>query len=180
MKIERLLVASVVALLLVVVGIAWVMPVQEGVGGYPHAERPSMSSGGSGMARHGGILIVGWAFGMLTILHFVLLVAFGARRGDELRGLGRPLIIAFVAYAAVFSWILLAYRAYLVDPGGPMILGLPLPSAVMLYLLYPVSAIFNVYYATGFRRWVLTAQDEARYRQIVDEHRRRAAAGDPD
>ncbi len=177
MRIERLLFGSVLLLLVLSVGIAWVVPESEGVGGYPHDEFASMRQGGSGAARHGGILALGWAFGVLTILNFVLLVGFGGRHDGRLGSFGWPLAVAFIAYAGVFSWIIAAYRQYLVDPGGPLVLGFPLPSALMLYVLYPVSMILNVYFAVGFRRWVLTEEDEARYRELVARRRRQQASG---
>ena len=171
MRIERLLFGSIVLLLVLAVGIAWFVPEPEGVSGYAHDDFASMRQGGSGAARHSGLLAVGWAFGVLTILNFVLLVGFGGRRGDRLGSFAWPLVIAFILYAAAFSWIIVAYREYMIDPSGPLILGFPLPSAIMLYVLYPVSVILNVYFAVGFRRWVLTEEDEARYHALVARRR---------
>ena len=166
---------TVVVLLVLALGIAWVIPAADGVGGHPHDVHMSMRQAGSGPDRHEGLLGVGWAFGMLSIFIFVLLIGFGCRRGDGFRGLARPLVAAFCVYVGVFTWMMVAYADYMVAPGGPLILGFPLPSAIMLYLLYPVTAILNLYFVVGYRRWVLTGDDEARYVELVERHKARAA-----
>jgi hypothetical protein len=176
-RLELLLFGAILALFALVSYLAWGTPALEGLGGYPHDELGTLRRGGSGVDRHGGILGLGWAFGVITLLNVTLLVAFGARQGERLRGLAKPLIAGFLANAAVFSWMMLAYADYLVEPGGALILGFPLPSAILLYLFYPLSAIFNVYFVIGFRRWVLTEEDEARYQELVGRIERRRSRG---
>ena len=174
-QLEVLLCGVAAALLVLCLYVAWGLPPAAGVGGEPHPDYPSMWVGGSGLERHGGLLTVGWLFGALTILVFVLLIAFGGRRRGRLGSLSGPLIVGLAAYLAVFTWMMAAYGDSLVDPEESelLFLGFPRPTAIMLYVFYPVSTLFNVYFVAGFRRWVLTEEDEARYDQLVESHRRR-------
>ena len=153
------------------------MPESEGVGGYDHPTFSTMRSGGSGVARHADVLWVGWLFGVLTILCFTLLIAFGAQSGGRLRGLGPRLTLGFVLHAGVFTCLVLAYRTSLFQPARVSWGGFPESTAVMLFLLYPASAIFNVLYVVGFRRWILTEDDERRYEELVTRRKRRLGVG---
>jgi len=64
---------------------------------------------------------------------------------------------------------MLAYRDYLDDQAQTLFLYFPLVSALMVYLLYPVSTLYNIFFVIGFRRWVLTDDDHRTYRGLVDQ-----------
>ena len=48
--------------------------------GFAHARFPTMQSGGPGVERHDRILWYGCAFGLLQIVFFTVLLAFGGRK----------------------------------------------------------------------------------------------------
>lgn len=172
--------AALLSLLLLAIGIAWVVPPAPGVGGGPHPDFSTLSRGGPGAARHASLLPVGWAFGALSILNFVLLIAFAVRRSDHLQRIGSYLVAGFLIYLGVFTWLMAAYARQMDEPAGILYLGFPLPTAIMLYILFPISTIFNILFVVGFRSWVLTEEDEARYLKIVETHQIRAETGEPD
>lgn len=144
-----------------------------------HPDHPTLLQGGSGAERHGPILWLGWGVGTLEILLFVAFLALGARRGASLRGLGKPLLWGTAAYLAVWTWLILAYRGYASRAGDAdpsLFLALPAPTAIMLYVLWPVPVIFVVFFVAGFRRWVLTEEDQAAFERLVARRRAREAS----
>ncbi len=129
------------------------------------------------------MLGLGWAIGAAEILLCVFLIALGARRGGPrateasgLHGLGWRLAISLVAYLGVWTLLMVAYARYLHDPAPDLILALPAPTAIMLYLLWPLPLVFSGFYVFGFRRWVFSEQDEAAFRNLVEQRRAREQA----
>lgn len=174
------LLLGVLALLVLSLAIAWVMPEPEGVGGSRHPEYSTMQQGGSGAARHGSILGVGWAFGALSIVIFVLIIVFACRRPDQFRQAAPYFLASFLIYLAVFTWLVVAYSQHMDEPTARLYLGFPLSTAIMLYLFFPVSIAFNVLFVVGFRRWVLIEEDEARFEHLLELRRELAASGEGD
>jgi hypothetical protein len=169
-KLERILFGLVLAIWAVVL-VAMLIPEPEHARGMVHPSFATMKHGGSGVERHAGVLWLGGAFGGLAIATFVTLMAFGSRRGDSLRGLGPRLVLGLAAYLGAWSWLVLAYRDYLTEPTHRLILGFPAPTAIMLYVLWPVSVVFNVLFVVGFKRWVFSDEDRERYERLVAEKR---------
>ncbi len=166
---EKTLFTLVLALGAVVLAIAlW------GTDSHPtaHPEFATMTQGGSGLARHDDLtLTLGWLFGTVILLTFGALMAFGARRRvggqDTLDGLGRYLLGGIAAHWVVWTGLVLAYRAYLHDPSARLFFAFPAPTAIMLYLMLPVPLVFVAFFVLGFRRWVLTAEEQAAYERLL-------------
>jgi hypothetical protein len=99
------------------------------------------------------------AFGGATFP--VALIALGAVRRDRLGSLTLPL---------AFLWLLLAagIGAVLALPhGGPDIAGLPLATALMIFVIVPVPLIaLGLLYALSFGRYGLREEDLERMRRL--------------
>lgn len=158
-----------------VVGLALFVPEAPNGHGVIHSEFPSMLAGGSAQ-RHEGILWVGWAFGILQLFLYGTLMAFGSRKGATLRGLGRPLIYGTAIQIATLTAVVLTYRATMGESTPSSVLAFPTSTAVFIYVLWPLTVLFNLLFVFGFQRWVLTDSDLAQYEQLVAaaSHRRRA------
>ena len=140
----------------------------------PHPTMESMLSGGEGAVRHDASLLwLGWGVGTVQILFFGALLALGGRRGGGLQGLGGPLILGTLVCVAVWTAVVLSYRNSLVNPSTELWLGLPAPTALMVYALWPAPLFFVAYYVLGFRRWVLTEEDQKAFAQLVEARRAR-------
>jgi hypothetical protein len=91
----------------------------------------------------------------------VALIALGAARQGGLNGIGAPL-------AAL--WLLLAggLAAILILPGGgPDVAGLPLATALMIFVLIPVPLLgLGLLYAVSFSRHGLREEDLERMRAM--------------
>ena len=104
-------------------------------------------------------------------------MAFGARGAAHRRARARWLVVGLCAFLGAWTWLVVAYRDYMVAGPGRLFLGFPLPTAIMLYVLFPASLIFTVAYVIGFGRWVLTEEDEAAYERLLAETRDRRWPG---
>ena len=107
------------------------------------------------------------------ILCFSALVHFGALRGQGREPLGWLLKLATLLYLGVWSWVIVAYHAWLGATSPELILALPKPTAILVYVFWPVSMLYVALFVLGFRRWVLTDEEEARYEELVRQARER-------
>ncbi len=179
MKLDRLLLGIIGALCVVTLAVL-LLPEAAGALGVDHPVYANMRHGGSGVDRHGSLLWAGWAFGALGIVLYVALMAFGTRAGAHRRAIARWLILGLGAYLAAWSWLVLAYDSQMSPGTGGLFLGFPAPTAIMLYVLFPVSLVFAAVYVVGFGRWVWSEEDEAAYERLLVRTRDRAARGTPD
>ena len=128
--------------------------------GLVHPELASMQRGGPGLERLGHALWLGFGLGLCEIALFVSLLGLGARGRGGLRGLGRPLLAGGLAYAAVWTALVAAYPSYAAGSDA-VFLGFPLPTAWMLFALWPLPLVFVVLYVVGFDRWIAPQRDLA-------------------
>lgn len=137
--------------------------------GIAHPDHASLLSGGDGAARGERVLDLAWVYGALAIAFFAVSFALALRRGRE--GLGPlrgPFWLAFALYQLAWLGLLLAYAAYMRAPAeAPFVLGFPLPTAIMLYVLWPLPVLFMGTYLYFFSRWVWTPEDEARAERLL-------------
>ena len=134
--------------------------------GYGHGELSTMRQGGTG-ERHAQVLWLGVAFGVLQLLLFVACLGFGLRGARGSSGAKRrALLLGGVLYLAVFLVLIVAYQDYLKDPTR-LFLSLPLPTAVMLWVLWPFPLYFVFVYSMKFEDWVFRKEDSQRFRELV-------------
>jgi hypothetical protein len=180
-RLEHVLLAIVVALWVVTLGIL-LIPETSGALGTAHPDFVGMRHGGSGLERHAAVLWAGWAFGGVGIVLYAALMAFGTRRGPARQAIAPWLVLGLCAFLATWTGLVLAYRTYMLEGPGRLFLGFPLPTAIMLYVLFPASLIFTVTYVVGFGRWVFSEDDETAYERLLaetQEPRSRSTAEEP-
>ena len=171
MKLDKALFALVLALC-ALVGALMFVPDRADYHGITHPDFPGMLQGGHGAERQARVIALGWAFGVLQLVFFACLIAFGARKQQGLRGLGKPLLFGLAAHTAVWTLCVLAYRLYLTEPTHALVLGLPLYTAIMMYgMLFP-PVIYTFLFVFGFKRWYLTDQDLATFDRLMESKRR--------
>lgn len=91
----------------------------------------------------------------------VALIALGALRQGRLGGLALPLALLWLLLAGGLTAVLALPR------GGPDVLGLPLATAIMVFVLVPVPLIgLGALYAAGFDRHGLREEDLERMRRM--------------
>ena len=78
-----------------------------------------------------------------------------------------------VTLATLLTLMVVTYARYLADPGGPLMLGLPLPTAWFIYAFWPTQFLVVVLFVLYFHRAVVTPDDMTRFREIVAARRAR-------
>ncbi len=173
------LMKAVTFLLLQLVGIALaggaIMAVSEPTNahGLAHGLFSTMQIGGSGVERHGSVLLFGWLLGLLVVGVIVTGFAIGLQRGERVGPLRNALIAGALVYGALFSALVLAYLKYIQSEDLPGLFGFPLPTAIMLFALWPMPVFFIVLYVYGFDRYIVTVEDLKEFRVILRRRRER-------
>ena len=149
---------------------AWVGESPEAAGG-AHPEVGAMLHGGASAARTGPVLAIGAVFGLVQIGFFGLCFAIGMRRREGLGPVRRPLLIGLAAYALVWLTLVGSYLGYAADPlGTPRLLGFPQPTAILLFVFWPLPAVFAWLYLRHFD-WVLDEERLEAFRERLAELR---------
>lgn len=130
--------------------------------GTVHPRFPSMDHGGAGPRRHGPILGLAWAFGILQLALVVGCLALGVGR----RRMRAPLAAAGLVLALIVTMMVVSYRGHLADPDAAF-LALPIPTAWFLYGFWPAQFLVVGLYVLLFDRVVVTRHDMARFREIL-------------
>lgn len=142
------------------------------VTGLAHPTLAELQIGGDGAVRHGGFLYYGAAFGVLIICLFVSCLAFGARKGERLGPLKTPIIFGLVLELSMFAGLIVTYRQYqAAGMDSPLFLGLPYPTAFMLFGLWFAPFTFAGIYLFFFSRWTMTPADEEAFKKLVESRR---------
>ena len=130
--------------------------------GATHPRFPSMDHGGSGSGRHGPVLGLAWAFGILQLALVVGCLALGAPRAR----VRVRLVAGGLVLAAIVTMMVVSYRAYLADPDAAF-LDLPVPTAWFLYGFWPAQFLVVGLYVLLFDREIVTRRDLHRFREIL-------------
>ena len=142
--------------------------------GASHERFPSMDHGGDGPARHGGRLWMAWAFALVQLALIIGSLIMGLRHPGLLRW---PLVMSGVTLATLLTLMVVTYARYLADPGGPLMLGLPLPTAWFIYAFWPTQFLVVVLFVLYFHRAVVPPDDMTRFRESVAARRARTERG---
>lgn len=133
------------------------------VSGNPHPSFPSMSQGGDA-SRHDGITVLGWLFGALQIILFVVCIWVSLCGVKAHRWM---VIACGVAYLFVFTMLMITYRQGVAE--APFVLGFPLPTTLLLFGMWPMAAVFAILYVVKFRSWVYSPQDQEAFENLKAE-----------
>lgn len=159
-------------LLLVIAGITIFVLAGEppiGATGSPHPEFPGLSLGGDGTDKFSAIGTAPYYFQISVILLAGSLLYMGVpehRRDRALRGW-----FAAGMVFAIFVWVMLwgGYESYLTTGQTTVIFGFPAPTNWMFWGIWGSFVAFDLFYVFAFRRYFLHPDDEAAFRELVDE-----------
>lgn len=185
-------------LLLQLLFVGAILTTKEVPGGHgkPHAKYQVMQQSAAGSVRHHPrVLWLGCALGVTSILFCVGCLAWGLQAGDGAQSVDEgqtaeqakagkkaaykwPLIAGAVLYVALFLALIISYRSYAAGELQATFLAFPLPTAIMLYLIWPLPVIFVVLYIAEFDRVVLSAEKLKRFEQLVASHRQTEEGSD--
>jgi hypothetical protein len=141
----------------------------EGATGMPHPEFPGMNIGGEGLARLAGMGWVMASIQVLTLLLIYSLIALGVPERLRTVGFwwlnGVGCALSLVIWAAMY----LSYLSWLETGSVAVWLGFPLPTTLMLFGVFLAGSYLCGLYVWGFRRFILTEEDEAAYEALRAE-----------
>jgi len=135
----------------------------------------TMQQGGSGPERHDHLRWLGWAFGTLMITFFVGGLLLGVPKAAEHKW---PYVVGGAIYVLIFSLLALADHWYVRQQPAPLVLAFPLPTALMLYGLGGIPAVFILIYTLKFDRWILTPEDLQRFEAMLQRRSDQEKNGD--
>ena len=162
----KLILIAVIGLA-VVIGIAFLIPELGLTRGHAHAQFSSMRQGG---APHSSAVIwLGWVFGTIALVLFFFVFSLGVARRNKLRGLGKPFVAICALIAATWTGIVVTYQGYISNPDQVLVFGLPLPTALMIFVFPTVSLLVTLLFVVRFPTSVLTEEDFEKYRQLLDD-----------
>jgi len=153
--------------LLIIAGLAIVEPVPQ-ASGVVHPEFKTMLHSANSQASSSQVKYLGFAFGISIIAVFGLCLYWGSKRTQQAGFRKRDLWVGMILYLLTFS--ALVFSSWKYDHiEAPLWGELPIPTAWMLYGIWFVPVVFIILYVSGFRKHVLSEEDEAAFQKIIEE-----------
>ena len=139
--------------------------------GVPHPDVAQMTQGGDA-DRHSGVIWLATAYGVLQIMFLVTALSLGLRRGCR----SATLVVGAVAYLAMFVAMVMTYRSGV--ESAPLVLGLPLPTFLMVFGMWGVPVVFVVLWVVKFRDWIFNEDDSRRFEELMSRSSQSRSVGD--
>jgi len=174
MKTIHIIYVTLVFFLAVIIGL-FVGDAPAMVTGQPHPEYKTMLKGGDSIHASSSSNVLGYLFGLCATLLICLFITLGAHRRGKLTTIKPWLIFGTALYLAVYTFTYLSDAAYVDQNHQAFFLGWPAPTAWMIYAMWFAPLVFVALYVFGFREWILTEEDEARFTEILKARRTRRA-----
>ncbi len=153
----------------IVVGLLFVIAEPAGGHGSAHEQFEStMYKGATGGDRLADVRWLGLGFALLQAVFFVTSLLLGTKQ----RG---PLMAWFAAggllYLAAFVALVVAESMYVEGSARQIVMGLPLPTAIMVYAIGGIPVLFSLIYVWQFDRWILKPEDLQRIESLAQQQR---------
>ncbi|MEO1974211.1 MAG: hypothetical protein ABGX07_21795 [Pirellulaceae bacterium] len=146
----------------------------DGLHGIPHDKfSRTMLQGGSGSERHASVRWLGLSLGLLQVSFFVGCLLLGIR---GLAGRTRVVIVCGTLYAAAFAMMVIVDHFYAMGSARAIVMGFPLPTAIMMYGVGGAPLAFVLLYVLNFDQWILTPDDFEKFEKLVRSKREQSEA----
>lgn len=159
-----------------VVALLFLIAEPPGGHGAPHDQfARTMYKGNIGIDRLADVRWLGLAFAGMQAIFFVSCLLLGTRKR------GRLLVVVVsggLLYVAAFVALVLADSVYAGGGAREIVLGLPVPTAIMIYVVTAVPVIFSVMYVLQFDQWILKPEDLERINQLAERRRQSKTEAD--
>ena len=170
MKLSWLIFGILLVLCAIIVALFCIGQVPGGLS-FKHPEYVDILQGRSGTETQSHIKWLGWAFGMLQFCFFTSLLALCLNKQGRLKILKKPLLTGMILCMTAFCLMTAAYWIFARQGGGSLFGSFPLPTALMLYALWPMQILFVIIYVTYYDKAVFTAKDNEKFQALVRSHR---------
>lgn len=166
MAIFKLMLGALLALLAIIT-IAFFIPGSSAPTAAIHPQIDSMLKSSGGYAGKPGTLFLAFGIGLLMISIMSLAVLAGWRKAGSLGKSGKWLIAGCIGFVGVFCALTFTYWQYANGISDTFIGGFPLPTAWMLYGMWPFPLILLGIFIYNFDRWFLTEPDLAQFQSLL-------------
>ncbi len=160
---------TVITLVFVLIGIMAISDHIPGLTGGSDTQYPSLLISGRPMAQFSQLKIVSLLFGVCIITIFLLCVTLGAQKANSRiqNNINKTILIGAILYLGVFLWMVTCWWSYTETYSYDYFLGLPKPTAILMFGLLFTPLIFSFFYITQFDEWVYSQEDEERFKEII-------------
>ena len=176
---------AVIILLLLWGAILWIFTTNhpsDGLG-YPHvrqelaqpegADKTMMFQGGIGRDRHIQVAGAGLFFGVVTLVGFSLLIAWGCRSRNSNQEIAaffwNLMVMIGIIYVGAFLMMVIAYQSSWDNPFEPHYLGpFPVGTTLMFLGICGVPVCFIVLYVLFYKEFILPTKSLARLHALVE------------
>lgn len=141
------------------------------VTGQSHDVYKTMLKGGTSMSMDSTTNMLAYLFGLCATGLLCMFLIQGAIRKGKLKGIRPWIIFASVAYLIVYSLTYFSDAHYAETGHSRFLLGWPIPTAWMIYVMWSTPVLFVLIYIFKFRDWILTEEDETRFEELVKARR---------
>ena len=156
------------AVLLLTMVAAFLMPGSDQPTSRTHPRFDSMLQGTENLAEQPGALVVGTVMALVMVAIQATFVLIGLQRRGRIGWLGRSLIGCFAAYALLFLIVIFSHAGSMQEVSFRG--GFPEATAWMVYGLWLFPLLFVFLYMLMFESSVLSREDLEKFRAIQREH----------
>jgi hypothetical protein len=151
--------------LLIIAGLALADPLPQATG-IVHSAYPSMQHSANSQAADPLAKYLGYALGLAILGIFGMSLYWGSRRAKDRGFTLRDLLLGMLLYVLTYSALVFSSWKY-DQTEAPLWGDLPVPTAWMLYGIWFVPLVFIVLYVYGFRKHVLSKEDEEAFHEMI-------------
>ena len=153
----------------------WISDVPENATGLTDTTFTTLNRSGNTVASDPIVKWLSYLFGIGIIGIFGFMVFIGGRKKEKAvrKKIYRVLAIGITAFLFVYTMMLQSWWHYVATNIMDYFLGLPKPTAWMLFGMMLTPTIITFFYTTKFEEWIYTAEDEAKFSEIMASRKQR-------
>ncbi len=173
---SKLIPAALLAVFWGVLLVIFFTPPAENSTGFTHpthageGEKPAMSQGGDGQARHEKLLISGWVLAAVILAMLVSMLAFATQSTGVSGGKTAAFAVGGLLVQAAMLMLFLTYRDSLGADKVAFIGSVPASTWWLLFGVYGVPYYFVVLYVCSFNRWIMTPESMQKFEALVAKY----------
>lgn len=152
--------------LLIILALVFVEPVEQ-ASGKQHSEYGTMVQSVNSQFSSTAVKYLGFGFGLCIIGIFSLCLILGGKKANGKGFRKRDIFLGMALYLLTYIGLVLSSWEYdMIE--APIIGGLPVSTAWMLYGIWFVPVVLIMLYVWGFERFVISPEEEAAFQKIVE------------
>jgi len=173
-KIVKLLFGFLLLFGLLIIAL-WTSEVPENATGLADTTFTTLNRSGDTAVSNPTVKWLAYLFGVGIISIFGFLLFIGGRKKEAAirKKLYRVLAIGIAAMLFVFTMLVRSWWEYVATNNMDYFMGLPQPTAWMLFGIMLTPFFIAYCYTTKFEAWIYTAEDEKRFAEIMTNRRKR-------